>query len=818
MADSIYAPHNQAADNGEGAQNLHTHHEEDEDHYQAPGHDEAEFDEEEEDDEISLQPVNPYLTKPLLYLSGIDKSISDQDLAAKTFGKYLPVRLNINRDGPEDELATGTVEFQTLEKAEKAYATVRGTMTLSINQNAVDPKPAAKPRLVKHLPPHTDDGVLYDLFRQYGPLARAHCILTNPAGQFTGFRGMGQLDFYDETHAQNAQNEMHCADIDGKTISVSIDNVTRRTSGQAEFSAAAAPFVPAGARSLNASAPSFQPPARAASGSQASMYASQSPTSPQPVNHQTAGPLYPVPGSNLQFSSSAGTYIDPCNLFIKNIDPNVDSNELFTIFKAFGRIVSARIMRDSEGNSRGFGFVSFTQAEEASRALAATNNTFVGAQKINVRLHEPKRMRAEKLAAKFGTSGTESPGESETNAGNWTGEHSPEATPSPGLVSPTAAAAAAQKKADKRSSHSYFKAAVSNEGEPVDAEQLAALTSGVRQEVLSGEFSKRVSKMPNVSDQQLGSIVDELVKLRLTDAVTALNHPIELLQRVTDAREKLGYIHTAPQGNGHSEAAPAPAASSSGGGFLVPPTTRKATGDAASILSTAPATGKERERLYNAIAGIAPAGTDVEAITDMLVSLPKKERALCLFNQDLLRAKVDEAREILEMSDDEDGVGASNGIPDPSAAATPADSTRALKSAPVSAPALEASSSSQQQSSASAAPTSYTLFSLAALPASEIVRLASAPPSAGLPLPKADPAVLRDTDAFVDGLAGKPVHDQKQKVGDVLHKKIKAFGFKGAPKLTIALLDSEDLRSLAHLMNSYPEVLREKVQQLVASK
>lgn len=39
---------------------------------------------------------------------------------------------------------------------------------------------------------------------------------------------------------------------------------------------------------------------------------------------------------------------------------------------------------------------------------------------------------------------------------------------------------------------------------------------------------------------------------------------------------------------------------------------------------------------------------------------------------------------------------------------------------------------------------------------------------------------------------------------------IKAFGLKQAPKLTIALLDIDDLRALAHLMNSYPSVLKEK--------
>jgi polyadenylate-binding protein len=39
---------------------------------------------------------------------------------------------------------------------------------------------------------------------------------------------------------------------------------------------------------------------------------------------------------------------------------------------------------------------------------------------------------------------------------------------------------------------------------------------------------------------------------------------------------------------------------------------------------------------------------------------------------------------------------------------------------------------------------------------------------------------------------------------------IKGFGLKQAPKLTIALLDGDDLRALAHLMNSYPDVLKEK--------
>ena len=115
----------------------------------------------------------------------------------------------------------------------------------------------------------------------------------------------------------------------------------------------------------------------------------------------------------------------------------------------------------------------------------------------------------------------------------------------------------------------------------------------------------------------------------------------------------------------------------------------------------------------------------------------------------------------------------------------------------------------------------HTLASLARLPAKEIIRLATEPASAaspGLPLPKADPEVVKSTDAFIDGLQDKPIQDQKQKVGDQLYKKIKAFGIKGAPKITITLLDSEDLRSLAHLINSYPDCLKEKVELVAGQK
>jgi polyadenylate-binding protein len=62
----------------------------------------------------------------------------------------------------------------------------------------------------------------------------------------------------------------------------------------------------------------------------------------------------------------------------------------------------------------------------------------------------------------------------------------------------------------------------------------------------------------------------------------------------------------------------------------------------------------------------------------------------------------------------------------------------------------------------------HTLATLAKLPASEIVMLAGSPSATGLPLPKADPTVVKTTDEWIDGLQDKTLHQQKQTVGDKL--------------------------------------------------
>src|SRR5258706_3944997 len=107
----------------------------------------------------------------------------------------------------------------------------------------------------------------------------------------------------------------------------------------------------------------------------------------------------------------------------------------------------------------------------------------------------------------------------------------------------------------------------------------------------------------------------------------------------------------------------------------------------------------------------------------------------------------------------------------------------------------------------------HALATLVQLPATEILKIVGGSPigSTGLPLLKADPLVTRSTDNFIDSIQGRTILQQKQAVGEKLFKVIiNAFGVKGAraPKITLSLLDTEDLRALAHLMTSYPAVLR----------
>lgn len=74
------------------------------------------------------------------------------------------------------------------------------------------------------------------------------------------------------------------------------------------------------------------------------------------------------------------------NIFVGNLDPEVDEKLLFDTFSAFGVILQVpKIMRDPEtGNSKGFAFINFASFEASDLAIEAMNGQFLCNRAITV--------------------------------------------------------------------------------------------------------------------------------------------------------------------------------------------------------------------------------------------------------------------------------------------------------------------------------------------------------------------------------------------------------------------------------------------------
>ncbi|CAA7022175.1 unnamed protein product [Microthlaspi erraticum] len=86
------------------------------------------------------------------------------------------------------------------------------------------------------------------------------------------------------------------------------------------------------------------------------------------------------------------------NLFIGNLDPDVDEKMLHDTFSAFGVIVSnPKIMRDPEtGNSRGFGFISYDSFEASDAAIEAMTGQYLCNRQITVSYAYKKDTKGER--------------------------------------------------------------------------------------------------------------------------------------------------------------------------------------------------------------------------------------------------------------------------------------------------------------------------------------------------------------------------------------------------------------------------------------
>jgi len=89
------------------------------------------------------------------------------------------------------------------------------------------------------------------------------------------------------------------------------------------------------------------------------------------------------------------------NLYVKNLDDTINDAKLLEAFGAFGNVTSCKVMFDEKDNSRGFGFVCFTSADDASKAVTEMNGSMLAGKPIYVALAERKDVRRAKLEAQY---------------------------------------------------------------------------------------------------------------------------------------------------------------------------------------------------------------------------------------------------------------------------------------------------------------------------------------------------------------------------------------------------------------------------------
>jgi len=80
------------------------------------------------------------------------------------------------------------------------------------------------------------------------------------------------------------------------------------------------------------------------------------------------------------------------NIYVGNLDFKVNENDLKGIFEEYGAVSSVKIIIDKfSGKSRGFGFVTMDDPEEAKKAIENLNGTAMEDRELVVNEAKPKK-------------------------------------------------------------------------------------------------------------------------------------------------------------------------------------------------------------------------------------------------------------------------------------------------------------------------------------------------------------------------------------------------------------------------------------------
>ncbi|KAH9076865.1 hypothetical protein Ae201684P_010796 [Aphanomyces euteiches] len=90
-------------------------------------------------------------------------------------------------------------------------------------------------------------------------------------------------------------------------------------------------------------------------------------------------------GATSSYGSSTGLSLSAASrVYVGNLHPNINEDDVKAVFGAFGEVVSVTVNRDDIGRSKGFGFVQFSSPDEANLALNKANGLEVAGNFLKV--------------------------------------------------------------------------------------------------------------------------------------------------------------------------------------------------------------------------------------------------------------------------------------------------------------------------------------------------------------------------------------------------------------------------------------------------
>mmetsp|Transcript_75878 Transcript_75878/g.181519 ORF Transcript_75878/g.181519 Transcript_75878/m.181519 type:complete len:612 (+) Transcript_75878:185-2020(+) len=78
------------------------------------------------------------------------------------------------------------------------------------------------------------------------------------------------------------------------------------------------------------------------------------------------------------------------NVFVRNLDRNIDNKALYDTFSLFGNILSCKVATDPTGNSYGYGFVHYETEEASKQAIEKVDGMMIGERTVQVCLFQKR--------------------------------------------------------------------------------------------------------------------------------------------------------------------------------------------------------------------------------------------------------------------------------------------------------------------------------------------------------------------------------------------------------------------------------------------